>query len=917
MDGPGTGEGDRSVETSDPVTTAAQSADGSWAALAAPSGRYGHSAIYDSRHDRMIVFGGWDGDRRNEVWSLSLNGPSTWTLLAPSGTAPSRRYAQAAIYDSLRDRMIVFGGDDGHSRNDVWALSLSEPTTWSQIVPAGGVPPGRFGHTAIYDAAADRMIIFGGKDSLSRNDTWALALSGAPTWSELAPDAPLAKRYRHAAIYDPPRNRMVIFGGRGDSFGENLETWALALSGTPTWSQLAPFVTPPAREGHAAIYDAAHDRMIVFGGHGHPDNAIWTLPLSNPSAWSSVSAAGYTTGRYRHTAIYDPLRGRMVVYGGDSYIVGVDAVSLGENRTWTRICDTPVHLSATAIYDPVRDRTIVYGVGTCTGTAFDDAWELSMADPSHWLTFPTVGVRPAVRIYHTAIYDPVDDRMIIFGGYGYPYVGYLNDTWALTLSGTPTWAPIATQGTPPGGRIDHTAIYDPVRRRMIVFGGRVGDTEYPVDVWQLSLLGQPTWTQLAVQGPSPPIGTWNKAIYDPVRDRMIVFVETSTVCDVWAMSLSGTPTWSQIPTTGMGPHQLSAAFYDPMTDGAILSFYNRVWRLNLTGDVTWTALLPTGTPPAPRDFYSAAFDPRRNRMLLYGGGPYGDTWTLTWPETAKPSVTCSGDLKWNAGSTVHLSGALVNPLPGARAIEWTLTDDRGWPGLPSRGIKVVGGSAVETLTVDVPVPDSAAAGVNAMRLSAAFAGAAGNESACEIHVHDATTGVLASLVSADVGPDAVHMTWQASGTGMVTVYRRGAGTPWGILRDLRVDGSGYVTLEDRTVQPGERYGYQLRWTDQRGPITAGEVWVDVPSAFALALHGVRPNPVVNAMAVSFSLPTPGRPRLELYDMSGRRVGRQELEMGPGYHLLHLDLGTRLSPGVYMVRLSFKGKSLETRAVVMR
>lgn len=44
-----------------------------------------------------------------------------------------------------------------------------------------GVPPSqRFGHTAIFDPARDRMVVFGGWDGASLNDVWALSLAGEP-----------------------------------------------------------------------------------------------------------------------------------------------------------------------------------------------------------------------------------------------------------------------------------------------------------------------------------------------------------------------------------------------------------------------------------------------------------------------------------------------------------------------------------------------------------------------------------------------------------------------------------------------------------------------------------------------------------------------------------------------------------------
>jgi hypothetical protein len=63
-----------------------------------------------------------------EVWVFDL-WTKKWTQLSPSGAAPSQRGASAAIYDGDNDRMIIFGGNDGVVRNDVWAVTNLSGTT--------------------------------------------------------------------------------------------------------------------------------------------------------------------------------------------------------------------------------------------------------------------------------------------------------------------------------------------------------------------------------------------------------------------------------------------------------------------------------------------------------------------------------------------------------------------------------------------------------------------------------------------------------------------------------------------------------------------------------------------------------------------------------------------------------------------
>jgi hypothetical protein len=234
----------------------------------------------------MIVFGGSSASALNDVWALSLNGSPAWSQLFPSGVPPSARGGHSAIYDPVRDRMIVFGGPSGMAAtNEVWVLSLSGTPTWSQLTLAGAAPPGRSAHTAVYDPVSDRMVIFGGTIESNRfNDVWALSLGDTPTWTNLLPaGTPPSARYGAKALFDPVRNRMVVFGGEAEFFTN--EVWALSLGPTAAWTQLTPAGGPPARRLHPSVaYDQSWDRMVVFGGYasdGNRQRDIWSLHWGN------------------------------------------------------------------------------------------------------------------------------------------------------------------------------------------------------------------------------------------------------------------------------------------------------------------------------------------------------------------------------------------------------------------------------------------------------------------------------------------------------------------------------------------------------------------------------------------------------------------------------------------------------------
>jgi hypothetical protein len=956
------------VAAETPVTTAATaSVDGAWdlwtlpGTVVQPYARYAYGAVYDPVRNRMIVFGGYAGGfATGDVWALSLSDTPTWTHLTPAGSAPCARWGHGAIYDPTGDRMIVFGGclSSNVFLNDVWALSLSGTPAWTQLAPAGPLPPVRQAMGAAYDPVRGRMIVFGGQSgSAALGDVWALSLGDAPAWAQLAPSGTSPRaRYYHSMVYDAARDRMVVFGGR-DSTSNLGEVWALTLADTPAWALLAPTGTPPTlRYGHAAVYDAARDRMVVFGGYRTScQNDVWELTLGGTPAWVRVTATGTSpTARHLHNAVYDPARGRMIVFGGNSSNTGsviplgdVQTLTLGTSPAWAEVVfaavpgtPPPAQGLSTMIPDPSRDAMIVFGgLSSNGGVPLAEVWELTLGATPTWTLWTPSGAAPSARDAHTAIYDPVRDRMIVFGGASR---SYLNEVWALSLSGTPTWTQLTPSGTAPSARLGHTAIYDPMRDRMIVFGGNSMNTGSVIllgDVWALSLSGTPTWMQLTPSGTAPGARKGHSAIYDPVRDRMVVFGGYDGVTnfgDIWVLTLGDAPAWTQLSPAGAGPHVRDGhrAVYDPVRDRMVLYGgrwmlnYNYtsapmtdVWALSLSGTATWTQLDPIASPPPyPRFYYAAAYDPAHDRMVMFGGGTggpdYNDVWSLTWGEPATVSVTCPEAAMWMAGSSVTLDYGITNPYGFAQIADYTLTSARDWPGFPITGSVTVG-VGTTTVPIAVPAPDTAAGNTNELTFTVRTRSVPEQASATH-ELRSAVVPVQLALVSAEAEPHLARLTWYtATGAGLTaTVYRRGGAGEWAALGTVAADGSGQIVYEDRTVVAGTRYGYRLGVSENGTESYLGEAWVEVPVAVAFALAGAEPNPAVRQLQVAFALPDAAGARLEAYDVTGRRVAQVEVGgLGAGRHVV--KLGGELRGGVYLVRLTRGEQTLTTRAVVVR
>ncbi len=243
-----------------------------------PAPRFGHAVVYDATNRRMALIMGEGAGFFNDVWAFDLD-KETWTQLKASAIAPDAprpRYGQSAILDG-KGRVIVSHGFSDQGRfDDTWAFELATAKWVNLTPPSGPKPLKRCLHELVYDAAMERMILFGGCSSgfgpCPQGDLWSFDLK-TNSWTELKPsgDAPTA-RQNPTLVY--ANQQIVLFGGR-TSAGANAETWSYNLASN-RWTKLVGDQAPAARSSHDMDYDAKSNRIIIFGGRG-ADNLtdIW------------------------------------------------------------------------------------------------------------------------------------------------------------------------------------------------------------------------------------------------------------------------------------------------------------------------------------------------------------------------------------------------------------------------------------------------------------------------------------------------------------------------------------------------------------------------------------------------------------------------------------------------------------------
>jgi len=322
--------------------------------------------------------------RPSQRGATGLTPGRAWRNATPldGATVPLHREASATASDFGGRRLFVVGGLQGdRSLADVWVADFGmggdggprhEDSSaargrpaWRQLCTASSCGPGpaaRWGGHAVYDAAQDRLVVYGGRQSggATFGDVWALSLGATPRWTALAPQgAAPPPRWGGAVAYDAARRRMVVWGGQAGTDAAatlDADAWALALDGPPAWTRLAPEGSPPAPRRSMAFATRSAggaDELLVFGGYGPSGsrhrNDVARLRLdSEQGRWETLSpgdcaARTGPTCRRSSSAAYDPRGDRLlVVFGRDGESLFGDSYAFAlSTATWTPLAPAP------------------------------------------------------------------------------------------------------------------------------------------------------------------------------------------------------------------------------------------------------------------------------------------------------------------------------------------------------------------------------------------------------------------------------------------------------------------------------------------------------------------------------------------------------------------------------------------------
>lgn len=200
-----------------------------------PSPRAEAAIAFDGKRGRMVLFGGHNrsgiaGSRLGDTWEWD---GKKWIEMKVTG--PTHRNGAAMVYDSVRGKIVLFGGSTAESvSGETWEWDGKQ---WTQNQAA--LVQGRFNCVMAYDSARQKVIRFGGRYAGKPiGDTWEY---DSKRWVQIRSTGPTPRNHA-AMVYDSKRKTIVLFGGHdlglqdevhvlGDIWEWNGDKWALKDAG--------------------------------------------------------------------------------------------------------------------------------------------------------------------------------------------------------------------------------------------------------------------------------------------------------------------------------------------------------------------------------------------------------------------------------------------------------------------------------------------------------------------------------------------------------------------------------------------------------------------------------------------------------------------------------------------------------------
>jgi hypothetical protein len=345
-------------------TAGATAGTGTWADAApvptkvdtAVSGYYNPGMVYDAGRQKVVVFGGQSSGR--SLWELNSM-DFTWLNRSAPANGPIQRQYPSLAFDSKAGKLMVFGGRssvDNLYKQDIWEWAGTDQVL-NPRTTGGLKPDARYQSAMVYDSKRDRLLLFGGYGTTSYDDLWSWS-SETSEWTLISvPGARPSARYGHWMFYDAVRDKVYVFGQNGSGY----QNWEFdpALN---AWRDRT-VTSPPAgvsRSYFDVTFDSNRGKIVMLGGYyasvvfvsrDDYDGPILvrTLPDSSPVSYSMYSTdappsgdlrlsgqgATSATPGWRHWLVY------LRLTGPGCYALHVDGLDFSSLLVFEAVDDPP------------------------------------------------------------------------------------------------------------------------------------------------------------------------------------------------------------------------------------------------------------------------------------------------------------------------------------------------------------------------------------------------------------------------------------------------------------------------------------------------------------------------------------------------------------------------------------------------
>ncbi|HEX3067032.1 MAG TPA: kelch repeat-containing protein [Thermoanaerobaculia bacterium] len=605
-----------------------------------PSARYETRMVWDTAIHRAVLFGGLTALDAGTKIAYELGDTWQWTgtrwIETFPAHSPSARSGHLMVYDSARNRIVVFGGRHGKTNlNDTWSYDGND---WTQLFPPTS-PSVRELTGQAYDSARDRIVMFGGYlqtysadgNKLTEtplHDTWEF---DGTTWKQILSDGPNV--IRPTLEYDPVRKQTIMIAAEPDKSATQMYAWDPVAA---KWNQLTPSVLPACALGGEMTWQNS-DNTILYTGAVCADSASTEDTYEwDGTNWTKIDLLLFV-GRYFGSALtFDPDRQVAVLFGGATISSTVSSATfVYANKAWLSAGDSryPIPRSLFAFTtDPLKNVIDLYG-GLNESTNLFDYWTY----------------RSDVFQFQPATTDQPSDcgsPLLVFDTDRQKMVMLCDSSATLDFDGTAWTAFDTSKKAPPQHRFAALA-YDQTLKKTVFFGGYDGVSAYLNQTW---VFDGTAWSQVK-KNPAP-FRSLTSMWWDPITKKTVLYGglgrltandRLTRFSDMWSFDGTG---WLEIkPAATPGMRYGMSVVVDPKTGHAFIFggvrvdtdanniqtqvYANDMWEWD---GATWTKVTSSILTPPARENAGFAADPLTGELVLFGGysGTYlSDAWSFS------------------------------------------------------------------------------------------------------------------------------------------------------------------------------------------------------------------------------------------------------------------------------------------------